>query len=500
MATTSLLPKSLSPFLKNPHSPFPPTHLTKLAFLNSQDHPHNSKTRPNNLHTANAKKKNPWLDPFDDGEDPDMEYGSLFADGKQEEDPRPADNPDNPYGFLKFPKGFNVEIVPLALKVRGDVRRCCCIISGGVYENLLFFPVIQLIKDRYPGVQIDVIAADRGKQTYELNKNVRWANVYDPDDYFPEPAEYTDMLGVLKNRYYDMVLSTKLAGLGHAAFIFMTSARDRVSYIYPNANAAGAGLLLSETFTPESSNLSDGGYSMYHQMADWLGRPFRSVPRHPVPPLKVSISRKLKEVVEEKYKKAGAEKGKYVVIHGIKSDSKATMQSKGDTDSLLPIQVWDEITSGLREIWPVFVIPHEREREDVEEVAGDDASIVFITTPGQLAALINDSAGVISTNTAAVQLANAREKPSIALFCSEEKANLFVPNAEDKNCVLISSKTGKLIDIDVEAVKKALPVFDLSLALVFPNVNLPLHLVVLLVKYEKYEEREREREKEMEFG
>lgn len=198
MAATSLLPKSLSPFLKNPHSPFPSTHLTKLAFLNSQDHPHNSKTRPNNLHTTNAKKKNPWLDPFDDGEDPDMEYGSLFADGKQEEDPRPADNPGNPYGFLKFPKGFNVEIAPLALKVRGDVRRCCCIISGGVYENLLFFPVIQLIKDRYPGVQIDVIAADRGKQTYELNKNVRWANVYDPDDYFPEPAEYTDMLGVLK--------------------------------------------------------------------------------------------------------------------------------------------------------------------------------------------------------------------------------------------------------------------------------------------------------------
>ncbi|KAK6912316.1 hypothetical protein RJ641_024409 [Dillenia turbinata] len=38
----------------------------------------------------------------------------------------------------------------------------------------------------------------RGKQTYELNKNVKWANVYDPDDHFPEPAEYTDMIGVLK--------------------------------------------------------------------------------------------------------------------------------------------------------------------------------------------------------------------------------------------------------------------------------------------------------------
>ena len=51
---------------------------------------------------------------------------------------------------------------------------------------------------RYPGVQVDVLASARGKQTFELNKNVRWANVYDPDDEWPEPAEYTDMVGLLK--------------------------------------------------------------------------------------------------------------------------------------------------------------------------------------------------------------------------------------------------------------------------------------------------------------
>ena len=59
-----------------------------------------------------------------------------------------------------------------------------------------------------------------------------------------------------------MVLSTKLAGIGHGAFLFMTTARQRVSYIYPNVNAAGAGLFLSESFKPDSMNLSDGGYNM----------------------------------------------------------------------------------------------------------------------------------------------------------------------------------------------------------------------------------------------
>lgn len=59
-----------------------------------------------------------------------------------------------------------------------------------------------------------------------------------------------------------MILSTKLAGLGHAAFLFMTSARDKVSYVYPDVNAAGAGLLLTETFTAPSLNLAEGGYNM----------------------------------------------------------------------------------------------------------------------------------------------------------------------------------------------------------------------------------------------
>lgn len=59
-----------------------------------------------------------------------------------------------------------------------------------------------------------------------------------------------------------MILSTKLAGLGHAAFLFMSTARDRASYVYPDVNAAGAGLLLSETFTAPSLNLAETGYNM----------------------------------------------------------------------------------------------------------------------------------------------------------------------------------------------------------------------------------------------
>ena len=38
--------------------------------------------------------------------------------------------------------GYMPELDNLAPKVRGDVRRVCCVVSAGVYENVLFFPVV----------------------------------------------------------------------------------------------------------------------------------------------------------------------------------------------------------------------------------------------------------------------------------------------------------------------------------------------------------------------
>ncbi|KAG6518454.1 hypothetical protein ZIOFF_021929 [Zingiber officinale] len=342
--------------------------------------------------------------------------------------------------------GFNVELASLASKVRGDVCHFCYVISGGVYENLLFFPVIQLIKDRYPRVQINVVASPRGKQVYEVNKNVRWANVYDLDEDFPEPVEYVNMIGLLKRAGLGIVrCGERPAG----------TCRSAGGGVEPAAVVAGEiGARALKVFDVRGSVNKRRWYAgvreipptadaawpwaLYDEMEEWLGRPFRSVPRHPVSPLRVSFSKKLRAYVEEKYSKVGVRKGGFIVIHGIETDSVASMRSKGDSDSLYIL-----LACGKRVVKPLFVIPHEKVREDVEEVVGDDTHILFITTPGHLAALVDDAIRVIATNTAALQLANARNKPrhrlkfmsiemfffSIALFSSEEKANTFVPNA-----------------------------------------------------------------------
>lgn len=51
------------------------------------------------------------------------------------------------------------------------------------------------------------------------------------------------------------------------------------------------------------------------------------------------------------------------------------------------------------------------------------------------------------------------------MFCSELKGRLFVPNAEEKKCTVISSETGMLKDIDIDAVIQAMDIFYVPVAI-----------------------------------
>ena len=152
-------------------SPSNPSKLQPHAFGSSWNNARadNANGSANASSTAvRATKKKLWWfdDPFDYGPDDEEDtMGELMSQGAQgAEDPIPPRDPDNKYGFLDFPAGYMPEISTLGTMIRNDIRRCLCYISGGVYENLLFFPVIQMLKNRYPGVKIDVMATPRGKQ------------------------------------------------------------------------------------------------------------------------------------------------------------------------------------------------------------------------------------------------------------------------------------------------------------------------------------------------
>jgi hypothetical protein len=77
---------------------------------------------------------------------------------------------------------------------------CICLVAGDVVENLLFFPVLEQLRRRYPGVIVDIFANERGKQAYELNWIVRRTNVVPFGDEMLVGAEYADFVGKMKVR------------------------------------------------------------------------------------------------------------------------------------------------------------------------------------------------------------------------------------------------------------------------------------------------------------
>ena len=56
-----------------------------------------------------------------------------------------------------------------------------------------------------------------------------------------------------------MIVSTRLSGFGHAMTLWLTGARDKIAYVYPNVNAAGSGI---DYAVPPRLNLAEGGYHM----------------------------------------------------------------------------------------------------------------------------------------------------------------------------------------------------------------------------------------------
>jgi ADP-heptose:LPS heptosyltransferase len=272
---------------------------------------------------------------------------------------------------------------------------------------------------------------------------------------FPSFFFFTDVLSLcLQGNYYDMLISTRFAGLGHAIFLSMCDCRQKISYVHPNVNAAGAGNYLDKAIKAPHLDLAEGGYHMYSDLLEHLKVRGETIPPSEVPPLQIGVSKRLQAFVEAKYSKAGAQKRDFLVFHGIESTSFASMQSSGDTDSLLPLPVWATLAKSTSSR-VLFVIPNEKDRQKVQEACGEDAHIVFITTPGQLAAVIHASSGVVTTNTAAFQMAHALRKPRVVLFSSQEKADLYLPEVTPE-CAVIVSKTGKLCDIDTKAAQIAI--------------------------------------------
>eukprot|EP00899_Mesostigma_viride_P019489 jgi/Mesvir1/27541/Mv07299-RA.1 len=347
----------------------------------------------------------------------------------------------DPNGYLDFPELYNIETSSLGIYVRGDAEAIICFTFGGVGEQLLFFPVVEALRRQNPLSSIDVACPAGSKKAWELNRNVRRTYAFDLGGSFLDPDEYTDFLGFMKQQYYGKGVCARPVGLGGALTLFLSSIEQRISYVRPNVSAAGSGLFLTKAIPAKTLNVLSLGTAMF----DDLIKAGLNAPE--VPPLEVNVPAPATQWAIDTLSDMGLRGKKFVLAHGLPSSSSAAMTMLGDAETSFPVASWSKLAA--KSSLPMVFAAAKPEDADGPPAL---SNVVQANSPGKLAALVAASSGVVTTNTAALQLAMALGKKSVALFGSANTAVAFVPRAKKDLVYPIVAESGGVKGISMELI------------------------------------------------
>ncbi|NJN92462.1 MAG: glycosyltransferase family 9 protein [Leptolyngbyaceae cyanobacterium RM2_2_4] len=315
--------------------------------------------------------------------------------------------------------------------------RIVALVPGGIGDQILFFPTLDDLKRTYPDAQIDVVIEPRAKGAYRVCKSMDETILFDFKDR-NSPADWANLLGVIRDRYYDIALSLgQRWGVGF--LLWLTGTPIRIGY---EGNAAGK-LFLTNTVPLKPEQYAA---SMYHDLLQGLG--INTL----CPELSINIPKRDLEWAEAEQKRLGIPGSGYVLIHGGSSE---LAQVKG-IDKIYPVEKWQEIIQDFQQRQPDLPLVVVQGPDDPEFVAALTKACpnLKVTTPadvGKLAAIIAGANLLLCTDSAPMHLAVALKVYTLALFGPTDPAKLLP--ASDK-FLGIKSPTGNIADVDPQTVLK----------------------------------------------
>jgi len=307
--------------------------------------------------------------------------------------------------------------------------RILALVPGGIGDQILFFPTLDDLKRYYPEAQIDVIVEPRAKGTYRVSKSVNEVIGFDFKD-SNGLADWGNLLGVMRDRQYDVVLSlgrSWLLGL----LLWLTGIPTRVGY----GGGNGAWFLTN----PVPLKTQQYAAQMYHDLVKGLEI------NSPCPPLAVNVPKKDIEWAEGEQKRLGIQESGYILIHGGASQ---VSQAKG-IDKIYPVKKWQQIIEDIQQRQPNLPIAIVCGPDDAQLVNSlvELSPDLKVTSPpdiGKLAATIAGANLMLCTDSAPMHLAVAVGTYTIALFGSTEAKKLL---PDSSRCIGIQSPTRSIADI-----------------------------------------------------
>ncbi|MGF1513134.1 MAG: glycosyltransferase family 9 protein [Elainellaceae cyanobacterium] len=311
--------------------------------------------------------------------------------------------------------------------------RILALVPGGIGDQVLFFPTLSSLKQAYPDAEIDVVVEPRAKGAYRVCPSV---NAVIPFDFKSRnsPADWANLLGVVRERYYDAALSLG-SRWSVGLLLWLTGTPVRVGY----------GSSIGSWFLTNPVPLKSEQYAacMYHDLLQGLDITV------PCPLPSVNVPKSDIDWADSERNRLGVGDRGYVLIHG---GSSQLAKDKG-IDKLYPVDAWATIAQDFQKRQPdlpLVVVEGPEDRAFVSRLKS--TADVKVTQPGdigKLAAMIAGANLMLCTDSAPMHLAVALKVYTLALFGPTDPARLLPQ--EDK-FIGIKSDSDRMADISPEKV------------------------------------------------
>lgn len=316
--------------------------------------------------------------------------------------------------------------------------RILALVPGGIGDQILFFPTLETLKQKYPQAMIDVIVEPRAKSAYRVCPHVHEVLLFDYKDR-NSLADYLNLLGIIRDREYDIALS-----LGRrwtvGLLLWLNGINIRVGY------KTNTSIFLTN---PVPLKTEQYAAQMYHDLLQGLNI------YDPCPPLKISLPKDDISWAEAEQKHLGIKDSGYILIHG---GSSKLAQIKG-INKIYPVSKWrivvDEFLAKQPDI-PVVLLQGPEDADWIKMMTAERPNLK-VTQPGnigKLAAMIAGANLMLCTDSAPMHLSVAVGTYTIALFGPTEVKKLL-PAGQDRY-IGIQSPTGDIADIEPKTILEAM--------------------------------------------
>lgn len=297
------------------------------------------------------------------------------------------------------------------IPVDASIRRILVVNFGGIGDEILFFPVIQSLREAYPQAVLTALVEPRCKGILAFNPAIDEVLTLDVKGK-PSLGEVLETLGTLRARGFDLAIGSGRSPI-MPLLLLLSGARYRAGY---DANR------LSFTLTEKAScNPRQYAAEMYYDLIrQWVPIPFR-LPQ-------VALTQPDREWARAFLAEHGVQPGEPVVVFH-PGTSKLAVQKKFIKS--WEASKWAQLGERLRAEGVHVVLAGGP--DDAESVLAIQAGMTFAPIEafgktqglGQLAALIAQASILVCVDSAPMHLGVAVGTPTVALFGPTDPAKLL---------------------------------------------------------------------------